>query len=331
MMENCIIGVDIGGTKTAVCLVTEPKDLMEKPIIIDRMMFPTPLGIEYPSALEILIGNIKAISTRNGVATQQVKVIGISCGGPVDSAKGLILNPPNLYGWNNVPIVDFLTRELKTVVKLQNDANACALAEWRYGAGRGTKNMVFLTMGTGMGAGFILNGRLYAGTNGMAGEIGHIRLSGNGPVGYGKAGSFEGFCSGGGIAQLARTKAMEKLQVGQTVQYCTSLHELDSITAKSVADAADAGDLTARDTYQTCGTYLGRGLSVIMDVLNPELIVIGSIFVKSYELLWENALLEIQKETIALNASVCKVVRSELGSSIGDYGAITVALYKEDD
>jgi glucokinase len=331
MMDNCIIGVDIGGTKTAVCITAEPKDLMEKPFIIDRMMFPTPLGIEYPSALGIIIESIKALSARNGVGTQQIKVIGISCGGPVDSVDGLILNPPNLYGWNHVPIVDFLTEELKTTVKLQNDANACALAEWRYGAGRGTKNMVFLTMGTGMGAGFILNGKLYAGANGMAGEIGHIRLSSNGPVGYGKAGSFEGFCSGGGIAQLARTKAMEKLQVGQTVRYCTSLHELDAITAKSVADAADAGDLTARDTYRTCGTYLGRGLSVLIDILNPELIVIGSIFVKSYDLIWENTLAEIQKETIGLNASVCKVVQSELGSSIGDYGAITVALYNEDD
>ena len=138
-MENCIIGVDIGGTKTAVCLVAEPKDLMERPIIIDRMMFPTPLGIGYPSALEILIGNIKAISTRNGVATQQLKVIGISCGGPVDSAKGLILNPPNLYGWNNVPIVEFLTRELKTVVKLQNDANACALAGFSSNSSRASR------------------------------------------------------------------------------------------------------------------------------------------------------------------------------------------------
>ena len=117
----------------------------------------------------------------------------------------MIYSPPNLPGWDSVPIVEIFQEEFGVEVEVQNDANACALAEWMMGAGVGTRNMIFLTFGTGMGAGLILNGRLYTGTNDLGGEVGHIRLAEDGPVGFGKAGSFEGFCSGGGIAQLARS------------------------------------------------------------------------------------------------------------------------------
>ena len=109
---------------------------------------------------------------------------------------------------------------------MQNDANAGAIAEWKYGAGKGYNNLIFLTFGTGMGAGLILNGKLYSGTTDLAGEVGHIRLAEMGPVGFGKAGSFEGFCSGGGIAQLAQIKVREKLQMGEKVSFCESIDDL---------------------------------------------------------------------------------------------------------
>ena len=141
-----------------------------------------------------------------------LKRIGISCGGPLDSKKGIIFSPPNLPGWDNVPITRILSDEFGVETALQNDANACALAEWLMGAERGHSNMIFLTFGTGMGAGLILNGRLYSGTNDLGGEVGHIRLAKTGPVGFGKAGSFEGFCSGGGIAQLAKSIVFGKAE-----------------------------------------------------------------------------------------------------------------------
>src|SRR5450756_1533610 len=144
--------------------------------------------------------------------------------------------------------------KLSILTAVQNDANACALAEWKFGAGRGTQNMIFLTFGTGLGAGLILDGKLYAGTNDNAGEVGHIRLDNFGPVGYGKAGSFEGFCSGSGIAQLARLKAMEKFQMGEKVTWCAGISELQSITAQGVAEAATNRDLLALEVFETCGT-----------------------------------------------------------------------------
>ena len=139
-------------------------------------------------------------SARSCSTLGDISAIGISCGGPLNSKKGVILSPPNLPGWDNIEIVNIIKDRLDVPAKLQNDANACALAEWKYGAGRGSNNMIFLTFGTGFGAGLILDGRLYNGVNCMSGEIGHVRLTEYGPVGYGKAGSCEGYCSGGGIA-----------------------------------------------------------------------------------------------------------------------------------
>ena len=196
--------------------------------------------------------------------------------------------PPNLPDWDNVPIVEITENRLGIKTKLQNDANACAVAEWKFGAGRGCSNMVFLTFGTGLGAGLILNGSLYSGTNGNAGEAGHIRLAESGPTGYGKEGSFEGFCSGGGIAQLGYMKAIEMAASGIYPSYYKEGMSPSQITAKAIAEAASKGDETALEIYKICGEYLGKGLSVIIDLLNPEKIVIGSIFSRSGDLLKES-------------------------------------------
>lgn len=218
-----------------------------------------------------------------------------------------------------------LEKRYKISAHLQNDANACALAEWKLGAGKGTKNMVFFTFGTGLGAGLIIDGRLYEGTNGMAGEAGHIRLSDNGPVGYGKAGSFEGFCSGGGIAQLGFTMALEQYQQGKTPLYFEPEKPLGGVTAKSIALAAEKGDETAIAVYQKCGEYLGRGLSVIIDILNPECIVLGSIFARSGNLMTSAMNQVILSESLGISARVCKIVPASLGEALGDYAALITA------
>ena len=252
--------------------------------------------------------------------------IGISCGGPLDSKKGVILGPPNLIGWSYVPIVDQIKEHYGVPVRLQNDANACAVAEWKFGAGRGFRNVVFLTFGTGLGAGLILDGRLYCGANDNAGEVGHIRLEKFGPVGYGKSGSFEGFCSGGGIAQLGYTLGLEKSQQGKMPLYLKSGMTKEDITAKSIAEAAEQGDETALEVYNICGEYLGKGLSVLIDILNPERIIIGSIFARSKNLLWQSASEVIKREALGSSESCCEVVAAELGENIGDYAAIATAL-----
>ncbi len=309
-----MIGFDIGGTKCSVSFGEENG----KFVIRDKRVIPTEKGTDP----YVMIDRMYALARE---MTDDISVIGISCGGPLDSSRGVIIAPPNLHGWLDVEIVDYLKSKYGARSALQNDANACALAEWKFGAGKGTQNMIFLTFGTGLGAGLILNGRLYEGTSGCAGEVGHIRLEKYGPVGFGKAGSFEGFCSGAGIAELGKMLARERLQMGETVSYCKSLAELDTISAKTIADSADKGNRDAADVYALCGKKLGEGLSMLIDILNPECIVIGSIFERSEDLIRPEMEKAIKREALSYAGEVCRVVPAKLGNNIGDWAALAVA------
>ena len=318
MNERILVGVDIGGTKCAVTLGLGSAGTVQ---IKDKEAFPT---TDVSGTISDIKDGIRKVLGRNSLGTNEISAIGISCGGPLDSSKGIIMSPPNLPGWDNIPITKILEDEFGVKAAVHNDANACALAEWKFGAGRGTRNMVFLTFGTGLGAGLILDGKLYAGTNDNAGELGHIRLEGFGPVGYGKSGSFEGFCSGSGIAQLAASLVKERLQMGRKVEWCPD-GDLGSITARTVAEAARRGDALAKEVYSISARHLGKGLSIVIDILNPELIVIGSIYARSEDLL--KPLMEevLSREALPLANKVCKVVPAALGESIGDYAALSVA------
>lgn len=312
-----ILGIDIGGTKCAVITAEYNNGNIT---FLKKERCETDLSISAEKMID------RIISLADGILDKKPDAIGISCGGPLDSKKGIIMSPPNLPGWDDVEIVRQIEAHFGVKPRLQNDANACAMAEWKFGAGRGTENMVFLTFGTGLGAGLILDGRLYSGTNDNAGEVGHIRLEKFGPVGYGKSGSFEGFCSGGGIAQLGYIKAVERLQAGECPAYFEKGMAPEEVTAKAIAEAADKGDETAIEVYRICGEYLGRGLSILIDILNPQMIVIGSIFARAHHLLWESAKKVIEKEALPISAECCRIVPAGTGESIGDYASVVVAL-----
>ena len=170
------LGIDIGGTESAVVLGDGQAGIR------DRIQFPTHPDQGAETAIANYIAASKTLSTRNRLVFEEITALGISCGGPLDSKQGRILSPPNLPGWNRVPIVARIQEATGISTYLQNDANAGALAEWRFGAGKGCRHMIFITCGTGFGAGLILNGQLYTGAVDMAGEIGHLRLSEEGPV-----------------------------------------------------------------------------------------------------------------------------------------------------
>jgi len=316
-----LLGFDIGGTKCAVVLGRELGDSLE---IVDKVAMPT---VQPPyDMIEKLFATAGELMAKHGLTNNGLQGIGISCGGPLSSKKGLILSPPNLPGWDNIPMVKMTTERFGRPTLLQNDANACAVAEWKYGAGKGFENVIFLTFGTGMGAGLILNGTLYSGTSDFAGEVGHLRLSDMGPVGFGKAGSFEGWCSGGGIAQLAQIKVREKLQVGEKVSFCTGVDQLSTLTAKKVAEAAHQSDPLAIEIYNTCAEYLGRGLSLLIDILNPEVIIMGSIYGRAKSLLDERMMQVIHREAYIGAHEVCRIVPAGLGESIGDMAALSLAV-----
>ena len=312
------LGMDIGGTKCAVIICDEKNGTR-----IDKIRFNTDKDRGWKAIVDELISSAKELLSRNNILFSDVLSCGVSCGGPLDSKTGVIYSPPNLPDWDAVPLADIVKNQLGIPCKVCNDADACALAEWQFGAGKGTNNMIFLTFGTGMGAGLILNGQLYSGTNGMAGEVGHIRLEADGPVGYGKAGSFEGFCSGGGIADMA--KKMLSIYNG-----VTSIPR-DNVTAQTVAQCAYNGDKLANAIYRKCGEKLGYALSILIDILNPEKIVIGSIFERSGDLLKNEMNDVIEREALTLSAKVCDVVPAMLGDRIGDYAALSVAkMYAEE-
>ncbi len=318
-----LVGMDIGGTKSAAILGKAEGKAIE---VVGRSAFATEPAKGWEQTFKRLVTETIALLQRNEVGIGNVAGIGISCGGPLDSRKGLVLGPPNLPGWDCVPVVDFFQDKLGPPTLLQNDANACALAEWRWGAGRGTRNMIFLTFGTGLGAGLILDGRLYSGTNDLAGEVGHIRLDPSGPVGFGKVGSFEGFCSGGGIAQLAQQMVREAWKRGKTVGFCEDETQLGHLTTRQVAEAANKGDALAKRVFRVSGEHLGKGLAVLVDILNPEAIVIGSVFARQRDLLWPHAEKILRKEALKQALDVCRVVPAELGEAVGDYAALAVAI-----
>lgn len=291
------IGIDIGGTKCAVIVGEYENDEIK---IISRTAFATDTNEEPTDIIEVFCEIISK--------EKDFEAIGISCGGPLDSRTGVVLCPPNLPKWIDVPIVEILSSRFGVPVFLQNDANACALAEWKLGAGRGTQNMIFLTFGTGFGAGLILDGRLYVGASDMAGEVGHIRLTEDGPEGYGKKGSAEGYCSGGGIRNIGRLFGVDK-------------------SAKDIALDAKNGDETALEIYRTSGKYLGRTLAILVDIINPERVVIGSVFARSEELLRPAMQAELEKEALLHTVKCLDVRTALLGDEIGDYAALMTAVY----
>jgi len=313
------VGVDIGGTKTAVVLSHAPPD------VTSRIEFATAAENGPKPAIQAVKAAIYEMLDVQGATTNDLAGIGVSCGSPLDPIAGVIQSPPNLASWIDVPIVAILKQEFSCPVSLENDANAGAMAEQRFGAGRGSRHMVFLTMGTGLGAGIIVDGRLYQGANDSAGEIGHVRLTRTGPVGYRKAGSVEGWASGGGMAQVAERELLAARRRRQK-SALMDLPDARSVTAKDVALAAQAGDKLALRITAICARKLGETLAILVDILNPQCIVIGGLAMRFGELILAPARKRMHKEALAHAAAACKVVSAELGERIGDVAALCIAM-----
>lgn len=300
-MKEYLLGLDIGGTKCA-CVIGDREGL-----VLRRREIATREHPDWEDMLALLCAAGEEMLQEMGASLLHTEALGVSCGGPLSSREGLILSPPNLPGWDDVPVTKWLTERTGLPAYLENDANACALAEYHRGAGKGCRSMVFLTFGTGMGAGLILDGRLYSGACDLAGEVGHIRLTEEGPEGFGKEGSLEGWCSGGGLAKLSL------LRTGK------------SRSAKELAMAADAGDTQALALLEECGTMLGRGLSLLVDMLNPERIILGSIYARAHRHLEAPMRAVLSREALPKALAHCEILPAALGDSLGDVAALMVA------
>lgn len=299
------IGFDIGGTKCAVSLGSVQDDTLT---VQARQEVPTE---DSPTAVFDQVAN----TVKTWIDTYDVRKAGISCGGPLDAAAGIILSTPNLAApWHGFEIVAYIRSRFGLEARLENDANASAVAEWKYGAGKGKQNVVFLTFGTGLGAGLIMNGRLYAGSNGNAGEIGHIRLEKQGPIGYNKIGSAEGFCSGGGIQRLCRLRAGER---GVSVEA--------DVTTKVIFERASAGDAFYRSVIVESAEQFARVLGILIDLLNPDVIICGGVFMRNYAFFMSVMTPLLEAECLPETYRACRIRPAAIGENVGDYAALAVA------
>jgi len=300
-MANNLIGLDVGGTKTALIVGDDEGRVMQR-----HQFLTDPAGgfTGWLAQLEKLYQVMPEVDSPQAIS--------VSIGGPLDIERGIIYSPPNLPGWDAIPLKETLQKRFGLPVFVEHDGNAGAIAEWRFGAGRGTRNMIFLTMGTGLGAGFILDKHVYRGSTDLAGEVGHMRIAEDGPKAYGKRGSWEGYCAGPAFARLAQQ------------MYPQRWPQLP--TTPEIAALALAGDEQALQVVERVGTYLGRGLAVLADLINPESIVIGSMAVRLGDLVLEPARQELAREALPAAAKACRVVPAALGERIGDVASLCAAI-----
>ena len=320
MSKKFIIGIDIGGTKIAAVLATTSGEILQ------RVSEATDADKRDSNAvLKRLAEMAREVVAVGNAEHSEILGVGISCGGPLDNETGVILSPPNLPEWKSVPVKAFIEKALELPVRVENDANATALAEWRYGAGKGTKNLIFLTIGTGIGGGLILDGHLYRGTNNLAGEVGHQTILMNGPLcGCGKRGCLEALASGPAIARLAR----ESMMYGRHKRVLALAGGVPkNITAAHVIESAKQGDPFGVQVLEEAGTYLGVGIANLIQLFNPEMIVLGTIAVHAGDLILNPIRAAVKEYAWERSAAVCKIVPAALGDRAQDLAA--VALWSE--
>lgn len=299
-----ILGFDVGGTKTAAVAGTADGQILQ------RVAFDSVPERGFAAMWNDLLNAGETILKSRPTP----EAVGVSIGGPLDAERGIIFSPPNLPGWDDIDLRSRLQSALGVPAYVEHDAKACALAEWLFGAARGAQDVIFLTFGTGLGAGLILGGQLYRGAGGMSGEVGHWRIAPDGPLVYGKRGSWEGFSSGAGISALARA------------QYPG--HFPADVSAQDVIARARAGDAAAAGVVEESARRLGEGIALLVDLLNPEVVVLGSLAVRAGDLFIPTVDRVLREECLPQSYAACRVVPAALGAQLGDLAAICAALYR---
>jgi glucokinase len=305
-----LVGVDLGGTNIRAAVATGPHTHAEP-------AHATTPGHDGPDAV------IEAIARCVAAAAGEAKVDGLAIGipGPLDPRRGVVYAAPHLAGWDNFDAAAALRARIGCDVAIHNDANLAGYAEWIAGAGRGTTDFIFITASTGVGGALILNGELYAGRSGTAGEIGHLALCPGYPAcGEGHEGCLEGTASGTGIAGAAR----RAVEAGEA----TILARLapDAIDARAVEDAADAGDEVALRVYAAAARNLGRAVGGLINLFSPEAIAIGGGLINAGELLFAPLRAAVSEMAFVVPAQHCRIVQAELGTDAGLVGAVAWAV-----
>lgn len=310
--------VDLGGSKILSVIARPDGSRLGE----DRRTTEAQEGPE--AVLERIVASIDGALEEADVGRGELAALGVCSPGPCDIEAGVIGSAPNLPGWHDVPICRYLEDRLGVPAVLENDATAAALGEHVFGAGRGCRHMVYITVSTGIGGGLIINGKLYRGASGTAGEIGHITIDPDGPLcGCGNYGCLEAFASG--VALAAQGEAL--IAHGASPLLARLAQQEGGVTGGTVCRAAEQGDLEARRIVERAGYYLGIGLAAYVNVLNPEAIIIGGGLAKVGELLFGPARAEMEKRAFTEPVAAVRLERAALGDYVGVMGV--VALLRE--
>jgi glucokinase len=305
-----VAGLDIGGTKTA-CVEGAPNGK-----ILQRIVMPTRAAKPFAEIFPEIVGNLKTLIGAANHEGRKIVAISVSVGGPLKIEEGILIDPPHLPGWHHVHLKERLMEAFPGIpVCIEHDGNAGALAEFHFGVGKGRqglRHLIFLTFGTGIGAGFIVNGQILRGASDTAGEIGHWRLSEDGPHAYGKKGCWESFASGAGMVQLASQMYPARWKCDTPI--------------REVVEAMLQNEREALDVARAVGTWMGRGLALLLDSLNPQVIVFGSLGVVLGERVLASARKVIAEEALPQAVAACELLPSALGDRIGDVAALMAAL-----
>jgi glucokinase len=312
-IDKCIAGIDIGGTKIALAIATPDGKIISK----DRFSTSSENG-----AKAILARTAIKIRELADEARKDLIGVGIACAGPLDIKSKMTINPPNLPGWENFPVGETVEEQLRVPVSFDNDANAAALGEYMYGAGRGYKNLVYITISTGIGGGVIINNQLLHGTGDGAGEVGHLTVLPDGPVcGCGSRGCLELLCSGTGIARRAK----ESVLSGRETSMTSLVERVEDITSSTVVDAALAGDPVARQIWNETIRLLGIGIGNILVTVSPEIVILGGGVSLTGERLLAPLREFVYSHVRILPADRIPIVTASLADESGIYGALELA------
>lgn len=315
--ELPVLAVDLGGTKILTAIVSDNGEMLAREYLLTR----ADQGPE--SVIDRLLSAIEHILSQGNIGSSGVGSISIASAGAIDMEKGVITLSPNLPAWRDIPLRDIVKERLGIDTFVLNDADAAALGEHRFGAGKGVNNLIFVTVSTGIGGGIIIDGRLYSGASGCAGEIGHMTVDVNGQkCNCGNVGCWETLASGGAIAREA------KRRIGQGER--SSLTEMaeggiENITAEKVSLAARAGDNLALDVITRAAGYFGVGIANLVNIFNPEMVIVGGGVAKMGDILLEPARQMVRERAYQLAADAVRIVPARLGDDSGVLGAAVFA------
>lgn len=307
------IGIDVGGTNVKIALVDG-----EGKIIYSNSV-PTYAQMGYEYTVNNIKQAIRDLMKETNTDAKKIEGIGFDFPGQVDYKTGVVKLAPNIPGWVNVPIAQMIEEEFNIPTRIDNDVRCAALGELKFGAGKGCENFVCITVGTGIGSGLVINGQLVRGAANAAGEIGHIKLQMNGgPIcGCGDTGCLEAFASGPSIVAMAQ----EYLKGGKSTKFREMAGADGEITPYIVAKAAEAGDPVAKRIFEIVGTYIGMGLVSVINLLNPEKVIIGGGVAAAGDLLLDPIRKTIKERAMVVAGNSVEIVPAELGNSAGVIGA----------